>query len=541
MRFISRRNSVSKLTLSTKLYQKDIRDILLSAVLFIFSYAPSPFGFLIYIAFIPQFYLYKRHKPGKAFLYGYLIGVIFNAITLYWLFLYAGLGYAFIVCANSLQFAIFGSLMSFIFAKNEKFALVSFPFLWTFLEYSRQFGDLAFNWLNIAYSQSYFLYLIQFVDITGYSGIVTWICLINISIYILWENRQNKLTMLRWGSVTLVLFLIPLLYGFSKLSEKSNADGISVSYIQPNIELNLKWNQKFLRKNLQILTTMTDSIMITNPDLVVWPETGIPYYLKDVTEDLNFLNQHIRQRNYHLLTGAIDFSHANDHRLKHNAAYFFTPGDSNYYIYRKLQLVPIEEKIPYKEVLPEWLIEPFGDRLTPGDEAVTFHLELVPYKLRFNGEDWQVIGKQSGMRTFNVSAVICYESVYPNLVKRFFKRGTDLLTVITNDSWFGYTSLPFQHLQAAVFRAIEQRSSIVRCANTGVSSFIDPYGRRFLDSHIFEKASAQKIIPFRLETTFYSKHGDLLSIFSGILVFCFLTLLALSSRWKVLSSFRWFN
>jgi len=538
MQFTSQQKVASKLISLNKLHRKDLRDIILSSVFFILSYAPSPFGFFIYISFIPQFYLYQRNKPLKATIYGYVVGLIVNSCVLYWLLLYAGTGFSIIVMLNALQFAILGGILSSIFNKNSKIALIMFPFLWTFLEYVRQFGDLAFNWLNIAYTQTYFLYLIQFLDITGLSGVVFWICLINLLLYLVLSNRSNFSNIVKLGGPILLLFLLPLLYGFYRMAEKPKAEGISIAYVQPNIDLNLKWDDRSQHKNLQILTSMSDSIIFTEPDLIIWPETAIPYYLKDNEEDLDYLKSHVEFNNYHLLTGTIDYSVENGKMLKHNAVYHFSPGDSVFNIYRKLLLVPGEETFPLSDILPKWLVTSENSQMSSGKTPVVFKLHLIPYQLEYNGNDWQITGRSDSVRMINISSVICYESVFPNIIQQFYDKGSDLLIVITNDAWFDYTSQPFQHLQGAVLRAIEQRSSVVRCANSGISSFIDPYGRRYFDSPPFQRSSAQKIMPVRVYPTIYSRYGDFVGIISGILVFSFLTLSPLNLRWKVLSPTR---
>jgi len=516
-----------------KLNGKDTRDIILSSVFFILSYAPSPFGFFVYAAFVPQFYIYRRNNPLRSLIFGYLIGLIVNSCVLYWLLLYAGIGFSIIVMLNALQFALLGWILSLLFNKNNKLAIIIFPILWTFLEYIRQFGDLAFNWLNIAFTQTYFLYLIQFIDITGQSGVVLWICLINIFVYLLLINRSNYSRVIKLGSTIFFIFLLPLLYGFYKLSEKPLAQGISIAYIQPNIGLVQKWEPASQPQNLQILKSMTDSVLITQPDLVVWPETAIPYDLNDKREDLKILLSHIEFNNYHLLTGAIDFSTYDGKKQKHNAGYFFVPGDSVFNIYRKLLLVPGEERIPFNELLPVWMNPLEKGQLTSGEEPIVFEMKLIPFKLKFTDDDWQITGRSRSLESIYISSVICYESVFPNIVQRFIDRGCNLLIVITNDAWFDYTSQPFQHLQASVLRAIEQRISVVRCANTGISTFIDPYGRRYFDSAPFHNTSAQKIMPIFKDGSFYSRHGDFVGIISGILLISFLSFLTLNLKWKI--------
>jgi len=525
-----------KLTSLTNIDGRDIRDICLSSALFIFSYAPSPFGFFIYVAFIPQLYLYQRNKPAKSTLYGYLIGLIVNAGVLYWLLLYAGSGFSIIVLLNALQFAIFGGLLSIIFHSQKKMYLIAFPLLWTFLEYIRQFGDLAFSWLNVALTQTYYLYLIQFLDLTGQSGLVLWICLINVTIYLIIILRRNLFTSIRISILLLFIFIVPLLYGAYRLSEQPARNGISIAYVQPNIDLAQKWDKKSQHENLQSLITLTDSILVSDPDLVVWPETAVPYYLGDHLGDLAALQSHSEFYNYYLLTGVIDYSIKNDLKMKHNAAYFFAPEGSSYKVYRKLLLVPGEETFPLYKYLPGWISRFENEPLEPGKEPVLFRMKLIPYLVQYKEGDWQITGRSYDEESIKIACVICYESVFPNIVQRFYNRECDLLIIITNDAWFDFTSQPFQHLQVAVFRAIEQRTSVVRCANTGVSTFIDPYGRKYLESSLFTKTSAQKVLPVNNHKTFYSRYGDFVGIISGIFLFSFLILQVLNTRWKILPS-----
>jgi apolipoprotein N-acyltransferase len=161
-------------------------------------------------------------------------------------------------------------------------------------------------------------------------------------------------------------------------------------------------------------------------------------------------------------------------------------------------------------------------------------MKLIPYQLEYKENDWQITGRKDYIKSIKIGSVICYESVFPNIVQRFYDQECDLLVVITNDAWFDYTSQPFQHLQAVVLRAIEQRTSVVRCANTGISSFIDPYGRKYLEAPIFSRSSAQKVMPVHRHQTLYSRYGDFVGIISGIFVFSFLILQVLNLKWKIL-------
>ena len=107
-----------------------------------------------------------------------------------------------------------------------------------------------------------------------------------------------------------------------------------------------------------------------------------------------------------------------------------------------------------------------------------------------------------------ISTAICYEIVFPGLVRRFVANGSHLLTTITNDAWFGDTAAPYQHFAQAAMRAIENGRYLVRAANTGISGFVDPYGRVLQKSGLFEQALLVQDLRFIRERTIYSRIGD---------------------------------
>jgi apolipoprotein N-acyltransferase len=135
-------------------------------------------------------------------------------------------------------------------------------------------------------------------------------------------------------------------------------------------------------------------------------------------------------------------------------------------VYRKINLVPFGEYVPFKRVFffAAPLVEAVSD-FSPGEQAV-----VLPF------------------RGHRLSTAICYEVIYPALVHRFVANGSELLTTITNDAWFGETSAPYQHFEQASMRAIEEGRYVVRSANTGISGIVDPYGRVLARTPIFERS-----------------------------------------------------
>jgi apolipoprotein N-acyltransferase len=159
--------------------------------------------------------------------------------------------------------------------------------------------------------------------------------------------------------------------------------------------------------------------------------------------------------------------------------------------YHKIRLVPFGEYVPIQSVLTlggrfsAKLVQEAGD-FTPGQEYALGAVDGHP-----------------------VAAFICYEAIFPDLVREFAAGGAQLLVNITNDGWYGRTSAPYQHFAMAKFRAVENERYLVRAANTGISAVVDPHGRVVAQTELFEKTVLVRDVPLLAGSTFYSRHGDL--------------------------------
>jgi apolipoprotein N-acyltransferase len=170
----------------------------------------------------------------------------------------------------------------------------------------------------------------------------------------------------------------------------------------------------------------------------------------------------------------------------YNSAFLVRPDGSTGAVYRKIHLVPFGEYVPARSVFffANRLVETISD-FSPGTQAV-----LLPIDGHL------------------MSTAICYEVVYPGLVRQFVRGGSELITTITNDAWFGRTSAPYQHFAQASMRAIEEGRYMVRAANTGVSGIVDPYGRVLVSTNIYEPAVSVGEIRFIKSLTIYARIGD---------------------------------
>jgi len=283
-----------------------------------------------------------------------------------------------------------------------------------------------------------------------------------------------------------------LFYGSGKLS-KDNAGNaprkkIRVSVVQGNISQDKKWDIKFQREVIDTYKRLSLSVLPASPDIIVWPETALPFifnYDKNLTQDVISFQ---KESGTYLLLGSMVAKDAD--RLT-NSAVLLSPDGEITSVYDKIHLVPYGEYVPLRKFFPfiEKITAGIGDFLPGKDPAVM----QTPFA--------------------KIGNLICYEIIFPGLVREFVDNGANALVTITNDAWFGRTAAPYQHFSMAVFRAVENRVPVVRAANTGISGFIDNRGRIINKSDIFVEAAMTEAISAGNEKSFYTKHGDVFAWF----------------------------
>ncbi len=486
-------------------------NILLSGLLLIAAYPPFPTGFLAWFAFIPFFMVLDDLNAKEGFRTGYLIGLLVNAGTLYWISLYSVSGFLAILILNPLQFGLYGYLYVILKKRLGKLFPYINPFIWTAIDFSREFTDLGYNWLNLAHSQTYFLPFIQFIEFTGYSGLTLIVLILNQLGYSVISSRNIRKNLILPVSATILIIAGSLGYGYYKLSESTESEGVKIAYIQPNIDSKNKWKPEFLDENVKILFDLTGEAALSKPDLIVWPETAIPIYLDDYPELLSKLKDAASGSGANLLVGAMHVKEINGKRRLFNSAFYFDPsGDDSSQIYNKIHLVPITETIPYKKYFG--FLKYFSGQnqfYEKGEIYTVFNMRYMAEEIILKDSHWQI--KQPStpqVRNGLLSTLICFEAVFPGHVREFVRNGAELLAIITNDGWFEGSSGPYQHSRSAILRAVENRIPIVRSANTGISVFIDPWGRETVSSKSGEIKLGHAILPLRQKFTFFTQFGD---------------------------------
>ncbi len=479
-----------------------------SALLLAFSFPPFRFGFMAYFGFLPFFILLENMPAKSAFWWGYLWGIIFHSLSLYWLTFITWPGAVGAVLFLSLYFGLF-ALVAAVFHRHWGWkAVFWYPFIWVGIEFVKSLGVIGFPWFTIGYTQTYYTHLIQFADITGVFGVSFWILCLNGVFLLLFRNWRNWKKSLFYLGVLALLSFLPWLYSQIVLRENNDfKDYLRVGVIQGNIDPFEKWDETFLAKNFAIYEKLTrKAAREASLDLIVWPETATACYLRSRPEYLNRVRRLVDSLNVALLTGTPDYRfRENGNYDAYNAIFLFVPHTAGIQYYYKMHLVPFGERVPFSERFP--ILEKWFDMLntgagawTPGNEYVLFDLPGTYLEKRGLKRSWQPL---------RFAGLICYESIFQEQVRKFVQRGAQFLTIVTNDAWFGHSAAPFQHAQIAVFRAVENHVSVVRCANTGVSMFIDPFGRVLKETNIFQPAILVARIPIQTKKTFFSKHGDL--------------------------------
>ena len=287
--------------------------------------------------------------------------------------------------------------------------------------------------------------------------------------------QRSKASLAAAAAVVVIAWVLPV------LGEKPSNDPVPVRLVQTNISLDQPWKKPDSEQLLDELA-MLSTRGVSQPKLVVWPETPAPLYLNQDAEFRTRMQNIARKLGAYFLIGYIDAIGEGPS----NSAGLLNPRGDQVSRYDKMHLVPFGEYVPFKRLLffAESMTRQVGE-FVPGTE----------YTL-------------SSLDGHRISTAICYESIFPDLVRRFAKRGSELIVVITNDGWFGESSAPYQHLRMGIVRSVENRRYMVRTANTGISAIIDPYGRIEAQTPIGVRTILDGTAQFRSDRTFYTQYGD---------------------------------
>ncbi|MBU1062459.1 MAG: apolipoprotein N-acyltransferase [Candidatus Omnitrophica bacterium] len=439
-------------------------QVILSAILLILAFPNFNLTYLAFIGFIPLFFAIQNTRPRKAFFVSYLCGFFFYLGTLYWLYHVTVIGLIVLCLYLALYFGIFGLIFNRITLHFTPYTFLLVSFSWVILEYIQSHLFTGFGWILMGYSQYKNLPLIQIADFSGVYGVSFVIMMVNVAIYRILRIRylssealakEDKLYAVRY---TLLILILVYGYGFFRLNEAENRDTVKVSVIQGNIEQDLKWDPRAAKSILDKYVSLTREAAQESPDLIVWPETSFPGFLITDKNETDRVFDLVNEVKTPILIGA----NTEKGPKVFNSAVLISERGEIIDKYDKIHLVPFGEYVPFSyrfPVLHNLVLGELGE-FSAGEEFKIFRIQHPASNIEAK-----------------LAVLICYEDIFPELAKRFVRSGAEFLVVITNDAWYGKSAAAYQHAACSVFRAIENRISIVRCANTGYSCFIDSKGK----------------------------------------------------------------
>ena len=462
----------------------------------------------------------------------YLMAFIFCLFSLYWVgswqkesdpfLMISGL---LLIFVNPVFFLIPSTLLYFsrqIFPR--KYALYLLPVFYVAYEYAYMLTDLSFPWLSLGNGLSLFTTFIQIADIIGSLGLTLVVVMLNVLIYksLISLRVSRKLFYLN-SSFTLLLLLFLLLYGAYKLSsDKQMTRSVKVGLIQPNLNPWEKWKSQNLNELTQQYLDLSIKAVNEGAKIIIWPETSLPVYLRsDLYKDiLDSIHNFADSNHVYILTGMPDikffydqnnipddakFSKANNYfYTTHNAILLFNPNNRYIDSYGKMKLVPFGERVPFVDDIPflgkliKWGVGISGWNI--GKDTTVFYLPINYGSPKYDVD------------TIKIGGIVCYESIYPTFVSEFVKRDADFIAVVTNDSWYGNLSGPYQHKEFAALRAVENRRTIVRAANGGISCIINPLGETTVETKMFIKSYIVGDVEINGTETFFTQNSKLIPI-----------------------------
>jgi apolipoprotein N-acyltransferase len=500
---------------------------LLSGLLLSLAWPADGFPFLLFIAFVPLLYVEdfiakNKHNFIKAsvFFYAFAAFFVWNAFTTWWIYYSTTFGVIMAVVFNSLfmatVFHLYHLVRRTVFKSKGAFnVLILF---WITFEYLHLDWDLTWSWLNLGNGFAAYPKFVQWYEITGVFGGDVWVLLANILMYKLllnafglYKSRSNTYLF----SVSFVLLIvIPMAISFYLyFGYQEKPDPYTCVVVQPNID---PYNEKFegMSETAQLdkMLGLAKQKVNNTTDFLIFPETALPSGMDEDeinhNSDIDSLKLLIRKfprlkivigvssykvfKTGEKLSATAQYSKAGDYYYDVCNTALYLDSTFKPQLYHKSKLVPGVEMMPFPR-----LLKPLGK----------FALDLGGMTgSNATQKERTALGPKNG--TIKIAPVICYESIYGDFLTGYMRNGANLIFIITNDGWWENTAGHRQHFQYARLRAIENRRSIARSANTGISGFINQRGDIIQASKYWTPDVMEYSLNANSYKTFYSRFGD---------------------------------
>lgn len=465
---------------------------LLSSTLYALSFPPFSLSFIAWIALVPFFLAIVLVGPGVAALYGFLwclaaaygVGWWFPGMIAGYLQVPLVIGWLGFFAVSSglagLYFAGFAAWVAWLTKRN-----CASPWFiaagWSVCEFARANLLIGNTWALLGYSQISHSQLMQIADVTGPYGVGFLIAAVNAHLARFLVSAWPQRRLLISSLYLMVLLIGVLLYGDWRLSQTFTVgQPVPIAVVQGSIEQKLRWQPEYRRANLDRYLALTRGAAATHPLLIFWPEYAVDFHLQLDSPLRESVFQLTRDLEADLVLGGQYYNYGEADVEFYNSVFLVHRGRLAGR-YDKTLLLPFAEANQVESLFPG-----IPNRYVPGQ---TIRLLRTPIA--------------------RIGAFVCFEAMYPDLVKKFVLRGAEVLANPSNDGWFGHAT-PAQHqLQIASLRAIENRRYLVRATTTGISAVIDPYGRIVASSEFGVSAVLTTTIARSQVMTPYQRWGDL--------------------------------
>lgn len=482
---------------------------------------PLIFAGLVPFLLIEDVFYRDPKASGRLYIGVMYIGLLlWNAFTTYWVMKATVGGGLMAIVANSALMTLPFVLFHWLRQRLKWPWVAAFTGLitsWLSLELLHLNWQLAWPWLNLGNCFATRPDWVQWYEYTGALGGSLWILLVNGLLFQLLSaalpglNGEKRPSAALSGTFLLMVLAGPLILSALIPTKENYPDKVNVVAVQPNVDpYEDKFNKSAYDRQLTNLLTLSDSALSQQTSLVLWPETSLPGSYQEesflrqprIRRVMRFLDSHPQTA---LLTGLNSYEvykrpRTPTARSGSNGRYYdvFNAAaalDTTYepVFYHKSKLVPGVEQMPYPSALgflESLAIEMGGTSGSLGSQEAASVIHLS--------------------NDLTIAPVICYESVFGDYVGDYIQEGANLITVITNDGWWGDTDGYRQHFAYSVLRAIEMRRSIARSANTGISGFIRPDGEVVKKTEYWKAGTISCSVPLKKEVTFYAAYGDYL-------------------------------
>ncbi len=496
---------------------------------------------LIFVALVPLLLALPGLSLRRAACMGFFCGLVYHISTMYWIVIvmgrYGGLppwiavaGMTLLASYMAGYFAVFCLLLSRLFITRNQGGvsgrlLLAAPLFWVGLEYLRGVALTGLPWMDLGYGLYLHPLFIQVADLGGQPLVSFSVVLVNALAAVALrrvfpvagKSGQHNLP----AEATALIILATLgLYSEMRyqqvLTTMQSAEQVTVAAIQGNISQDEKWTRQKKEETVTRYLALSKEVVLANtnkPELIIWPETALPFFPQQEQKLMARVVDFIREQQVGLLTGApvyemhpVSQVEVAQRRIDlYNSALLLDEQGRLAGRYDKHHLVPFGEYVPLRRVLffLEPLVESVGN-FTSGSRFAPVTLGKI-----------------------RAGVLICFESIFPGIARQEVASGSNLLVNMTNDAWYGRTSAPHQSLAMAVFRAVENRRSLVRAANTGISSVVDSAGRIRSRSALFVTAAIRSPVELLTSLTIFTRWGY---VFGQV---CFVLMFPLFLFWRI--------